>query len=539
VQLEEMLDLLEGVRPAGNGYVGICPVHDDREASLGVTESDTGLLVKCYAGCSTEDVMTALGKKMSDLFFDAVNHSEPEAIYSYVNEEGVELFQAVRFPGKKFRQRHRTWHENGEDGYFDPEEPWIWNLDGVRRVLYRLPEVLDAVITGTTVYVTEGEKDAERLLGLGKVATCNPMGAGKWRPEYADALAGASCVIIIADRDEPGRAHADTIKESLQGRVGSVFVFQAARGKDVSDHLDAGLPIEGLQPLKKRVRRGLITAREMAEQALEDLELREVDLPGLVLVEPAPLVWRLGRMYAVGAYTGDGKTSFAQQGTRKLCSEGKRGVYFSLEMPERDLRNRFLTHRGIPLSLLEEPWRLRMDAVMYQAYLDGIEELGGWNLDIDFDSNMNAKHIADVVRDREAEFAVVDHVHRFSWGERRRFEEEVRTLTNVALEQNIMLVLLCQLRKHMRGKELETFPRPTLQDFRETSQVGDDASMALAIWRQRNSDGLSYTGATQVIVLKNRHTTGPGDSAGRIFLPKFDVTRQLFVNGGIGVQQAA
>ncbi|MGQ0849829.1 MAG: hypothetical protein ACT4OP_12095 [Actinomycetota bacterium] len=45
----------------------------------------------------------------------------------------------------------------------------------MRRVLYRLPEVL--AVSGT-IYVGEGEKDADRLASLGLIATTNPMGAG-------------------------------------------------------------------------------------------------------------------------------------------------------------------------------------------------------------------------------------------------------------------------------------------------------------------------------------------------------------------------
>lgn len=515
--LEELLDRLEGVRTAGNGYVAICPAHDDREASLGITEGDEGLMLKCYAGCDTNDVRMALGLEWSDLFYHSVNYAEPEAIYTYNDENGEQLFQAVRFPGKKFRQRH--WGENREE---------IWSMEGVRRVPYRLPEVISAVAAGKTIYVCEGEKDVHALLEAGKEATCNPMGAGKWRPEYAEFLRGAN-VIIVADRDEPGRTHAETVKASLLGLARAVWVVQAKVGKDAADHLAAGLRVEDMVPLRQPVRRGLVTAREMAEQALDDLELNETDIPGFVLVDSVPLVFRQGRMYALGAYQSDGKSTFAVQGARKIASEGRRGVYFTLEMPERDLRNKLISHRGIPLYMLEEPWRIRYDAATYQRYLDAVEEIGSWNLDIVFDSSMNAEKAASIVRDRESDFVVIDHLHRFGWAERRRFEEQIMGLTNIALEQNVMLLVLCQLRKQTRGKELEVFPRPTIQDFRETSQIADDASIALALWRQRDAAGLSYTGITQAIVLKNRHTTGTQDAAGTIFCPLFDQSRQLFV----------
>lgn len=541
--LEEFLDKLEGVRPGGNGYVALCPAHDDREASLGVTEADNGLLVTCYAGCQTSDVLEALGLTFRDLFFDSVNYAEPEAIYSYTDEVGEELFQCVRFPGKKFRQRqYLPGHAEA-----DPEG-WVRSLGDderdiphVRRVLYRLPEVLQAVREGRTIYVCEGEKDVEALRAAGKVATCNPMGAGKWKPEHKFyvPLTGAN-VVIVADRDEAGRKHAETIKQSLQGVAKGVWIVQAKHGKDAADHLAAGFSVEQFVPLRQPVRRGIITAREMAERALEDLELRENDIPAFQPWETTPLVFRAGRMYALGAYTGDGKTSAALQATRKLAGEGKRGGYFSLEMPERDLRNKLIAHRGIPLRLTENPWLLKADPVTYAGYGEAVAEIGSWDLDVVFDTGMNAQKVAEVTRDREYDFVVIDHVHRFGWAsDRKRLTEQVIELTNLAIEQNVMLLVLCQLRKYQRGKDLEVYPRPTKDDFRETSQIADDSSMALALWRQRDASGMTYTGATQLIVLKNRHTTGPGDQAGTVFFPTFDPAREMFVPGGEFVPQDA
>lgn len=523
--LDELLDKLEDVRPAGNGFVALCPSHDDSAQSLGITEGDDGLLLNCYAGCKTEDVIKALDLEWKDLFFHAVpNYAEPEAIYRYTDEQGNVLFEAVRFPGKKFRQRH--WE--GDE--------WVWNLDGVRRVLYRLPEVIAGVVAGRTVYVCEGEKDAEALIAAGRVATCNPMGAGKWRPEYAEFLRGAN-VIIVADRDEPGRNHAEAVKNSLQGIANAIYVVQAKTGKDAADHLAAGHAVEEFMPLRPRVRRGVLTARELAEQGREELNLTEHDLPGYILAEPIPLKFRKGRTYPIGGYTGDGKSRFALQGFRTLASAGVRGGYFSMEMPTRDLLNGLLTHKGIPLALLEEPWRLRSNAVMYQAFLDGLDEIESWPTDLIFDTEIAADKVADIARDREYDFIIIDHLHRFRGSsDRGRLEEQARSLTNIALEQNLMLVVLCQLRKYSRsfgGNRVDSYPIPTLQDFRETSQVADDASMSLAIWRQRDESGLRYTGTTQVIVLKNRHRTGSHDETGRFYFPHFDPVRQVFTRGEV------
>ena len=224
---DELCDRLEGVRPSGSGHVAKCPAHEDGTASLSLApgEDDDKVLLHCHAGCSFDEVMQALGGGKQD----------PEAVYSYTDEDGNELYQAVRFPGKKFRYRHFDPFAPSTDG-----EAWVWKMPEGRRVLYRLPEVDKAVKDGTTVYVVEGEKDVESLRAIGKAATTNPMGSGAWRPEYADSLTGAKTVIIVADKDEAGRKLARTVYESLKDRVENLWVVEAKEGKDATDHLEAG-----------------------------------------------------------------------------------------------------------------------------------------------------------------------------------------------------------------------------------------------------------------------------------------------------------
>ena len=46
------------------------PAHDDRNASLSISEGTDGtVLLKCHAGCETDEVCRALGIKLRDLFF--------------------------------------------------------------------------------------------------------------------------------------------------------------------------------------------------------------------------------------------------------------------------------------------------------------------------------------------------------------------------------------------------------------------------------------------------------------------------------------
>jgi hypothetical protein len=109
------------------------------------------------------------------------------ATYDYRNEQGELLFQTVRFDPKSFAYRQ----PDGKGG-------WLWNLKGVRRVLYRLNEILDKPV----VYVVEGEKDVDRLWSLGIPATTSPMGARNWRSEYAQLLRDKQVITRL------GRFHA-------------------------------------------------------------------------------------------------------------------------------------------------------------------------------------------------------------------------------------------------------------------------------------------------------------------------------------------
>jgi hypothetical protein len=237
--LERVLGRLERVRKAGTGFEARCPAHDDRVASLSVAEGGEGrVLVKCHAGCPLEAVLEAAGLAWADLFSpNGRRTGEPEAVYLYVSELGEPLFEVVRFEGKRFRQR-RPGAER-------------WGLGKARRVLYRSDRLFAAIENGEAdgVYVVEGEKDVHAAERAGALATTCPMGAGKWRPEYAEQLRGARRAVVVADRDEPGLAHAREVAASLEGVVPDVAIVQAREGKDLADHLAAGHALDELVPL--------------------------------------------------------------------------------------------------------------------------------------------------------------------------------------------------------------------------------------------------------------------------------------------------
>ncbi len=230
--LQNVLSRLQGVRKDGRGWKALCPAHNDRKPSLKVDEGEGGkVLVKCFAGCRTEDIVAAIGLNMSNLYPEPERKRKVIAAYDYKDASGKLLFQVCRTADKRFFQRR----PDGRGG-------WLNGLGGVKPVLYRLPELLKAVRRGETVFIPEGEKDVDNLARLGLAATCNPMGAGKWRDHYSEHLRGAK-VVILPDNDEPGRKHAQQVANSLYGKTGSVKVLELPslpEKGDISDWLAVG-----------------------------------------------------------------------------------------------------------------------------------------------------------------------------------------------------------------------------------------------------------------------------------------------------------
>jgi RecA-family ATPase len=158
----------------------------------------------------------------------SVSKSNVVARYDYTDEAGSLLYQVERLEPKSFRQRR----PDGKGG-------WIYNLGGVRRVPYRRPELLE--YPDGTIFLCEGEKDADRVASLGHRAT---TATGKWTDECIKALADRD-VIILQDADSPGTAKALKTATALHGTAKTIRIVWLPgltghpNNKDVSDWLDA------------------------------------------------------------------------------------------------------------------------------------------------------------------------------------------------------------------------------------------------------------------------------------------------------------
>ena len=150
--------------------------------------------------------------------------------YIYRQPDGTPYLRVRRLPNKTgFPQSHWT------------GSAWAGGKPKGPKIPYRLPELISASVD-MPVFVCEGEKDADRLAGLGFVATTATEGAGKWTLDLNQWFAGKT-VYVLADNDEPGAKHARQVADNLTGVAAEVRIVNLPdlppKG-DVSDWLGAG-----------------------------------------------------------------------------------------------------------------------------------------------------------------------------------------------------------------------------------------------------------------------------------------------------------
>lgn len=300
--VDEVILVLDGVKKQHTGWLARCPAHPDRTPSLKIDRgTDGGALLYCFAGCNYESITAALRQMTGmppgrclqvDLQNAARTLRQPpppplaptsererrEIVYDYQDELGRSLYQVVRreerLPNgsskKQFVQRRRP------RAGVEAAEGWVYNLDGVPRVLYNLQDLAGAEL----VYVPEGEKDVETLRGLGLTGTCNPGGAGNWRPEFSERLRGKT-VVILPDNDVPGEKHAEQVAASLYEIAKEILILRLPglppKG-DITDFVQAGGTVDDLINL---VQRAVPWKPESPSATDHPPELPEVALYGL------------------------------------------------------------------------------------------------------------------------------------------------------------------------------------------------------------------------------------------------------------------
>jgi hypothetical protein len=202
------------IRQTGSGrWLAQCPAHNDGNPSLGVSSGKGRTLVNCFAGCSTDAIVRSLGLSLRDLF-----DNESGVKYTY-RHEGKVVREVFRTPNKQFSQKVYS------------------NIVS----LYNPGPIQD--LSGQSVWIAEGESDAEVLTSMGLVAVSAPNGASSWAGADYSALENSLEIVIVADRDIPGLKRAVGLFEHLRGKCSPVYIAIPAVGNDAAEHHMAGLGV--------------------------------------------------------------------------------------------------------------------------------------------------------------------------------------------------------------------------------------------------------------------------------------------------------
>ncbi len=443
MNLDKLLSKLDQVKPLKNGeYQARCPAHDDKTASLSLTEKNGKLLLKCHAGCSVESILYSLGLEKKQLF-EEKEKDRIEAVYKYIDMNG-KPYEAVRFYPKSFRYRQPE-----GDGY-------IWNLTGIKTSLYRINEI----DKDKPVFICEGEKDCDNLWNKGLQAVTNPKGAGNWESYYSDLLTGCM-VVILPDNDNPGRNHAQIVSESLKEKAKSIKILELP-----------GLPEKGdvTDFLHNNKIEELLNLVEDCEEWNQNQE-KYIWLPDLVLEEIGKpekrLLFKTGfptlddliefkeeRFIVISGLPGYGKTSFCYN---LLLEAAKENIclFENLEMDKQETFTRLTAIlKNIPIWKVKENNSSNLSA--WKANWNPLFTLK--NICMDFDENYTMELIDRLCQKIRPKVLFIDNNKLLdteveTQSDIRHYEMIAKMCKQLSKKRKLCVVLIAHTRKDTLEKE--------------------------------------------------------------------------------------
>ncbi len=468
-----VLDRLRGVKLNKDGWLAFCPhpprndgaKHKGRSLSIGKHQKGD-VLIKCFAGCSTEDVLAAIDLKPRDLFADhgsanlaftapaAPKRETGRTSYLYQDEAGAVLFRVVRIDytddSKRFMQQHPT----GGD-------QWANGVSGVRMVPCRLSELLAR--SDETIHIAEGEKCVDFLMDRGILATTNPAGACKWKSEFNTFFQHRD-VVILADNDGPGHRHAQLVAKSLYdvARYVRVVTPSSQPKGDIADWFDEGHDRSDFEAMIAFAPEWDPTAHVEQCDVPEVLSGTTERIPGpravvvsLADVEPREHEWiwkgwlARGKLHILGGHPGDGKSTL----TLAIASIISRGGMLPdgqiapigntlLLLAEDDLADTV-----IPRLQDHNADRNRIVAIKAIAEIDP----NGAERERVFNINNHLEILRGVIRERDISLVIIDPVSSFMPRSDRNSEGDIRDVltpvVRMAEAENVAVIGIMHIGK--------------------------------------------------------------------------------------------
>jgi replicative DNA helicase len=569
ITLEAVVQAYVQLKQRGREMFGHCPtaIHGKQDRTPSLTVTPDAQLWKCF-GCGAGGDVFDFVKAVEGVTFSqavdivaefaglagsgtgrkAAGEKSPEPApanpansprgpmvkaYDYVDEAGNLLYQACRYePGANGRSKDFAFRQPAGDG-------WIWNLQNVRKVPYRLPRVIESDV----VYVTEGEKDAESIEALGFTATTNCGGAnGEWTPEMVEALRGKR-VIVVPDQDQPGIVRGKKLAVAFAAVAESVIIVNVPDGKDVTDYLASHPPEEWDALVKASTdqqladlwkQRGLLSAAEIGQSirggvaAFLDPTLREPGLStGFRKLDKITGGLQRGEVVVLAARPAMGKTALALNIAVNVARAGFTVPVFSLEMSASSLLTRTMCSEA------------RINQMQFRDRALGVNErtrlrssfLGLCEMPLHIDDEPGARidRIESKTRalmERSSKplgMVVIDYLQLMGTEDKGSRTQEVgansRAIKVLAKQLDVPFLVLSQL-----SRSAETRPgdhRPQLSDLRDSGEIEQDADVVMFIYREEvyKQDREDLRGVADLIIAKQRN--GPIGKVPLVFLNQY------------------
>lgn len=311
-------------------------------------------------------------------------------------------------------------------------------------------------------------------------------------------------------RDDLARLHEMAMRRSM-ARAGERLQEVAAdpasdiraAGEKAADHL--------LQAIGGQ-EEAAATSREVASLVFERLESPRPRLKtGLLDLDAVLGGIESGQVSVIAGRPGMGKTTVMVDLAVRYAKQGKRVLFFSLEMNAEQLGQRFVAHQGnVPYDLLrDKPFD---DPKLQRSISRGVAAFAELPIIIDYRSGLTTGQIRATVKLQQARGGVdvmfLDYLGLLGDGRDGKMGDTERVtfaswnLARLAKDLGVPVVAGSQIN---RKSEERGNRKPSLADLRDSGAVEQDAAAVLLLWRPYYYDHSQNFRLLEVEVAKNRY----------------------------------